>query len=90
MSRDAARVGGRRPDPIAVGGSIMADRKTRRLAPACDHLESREVAAVVGLAPAAVALYSSPLISAASTAAPRPTRSGNWPTPGARPSSWAP
>jgi hypothetical protein len=47
----------------------MNDRIARRRAPAWDHLERRQVAAVVGLAPAAVAILNSPLVAAASTAA---------------------
>ncbi len=47
----------------------MKDRRPSGRVLAWDHLESRQVTAVVGLAPAAVALYSSPLVAAASTAA---------------------
>src|SRR5689334_15527296 len=48
----------------------MATRESRRRrAPTFDPLERRRVSAVIGLAPAAVALYSSPLVSAVGTAA---------------------
>ncbi len=47
----------------------MKDRRPSGHVLAWDHLEARQVPAVVGLGPAAVALYRSPLVAAASTAA---------------------